>query len=161
MSYCRFVPGFTRHPKRLKCGPISSWLWVCSVDYCMEHLTDGFLDDAVVPSLCSSVVGSALQRAVNNLVAVGSWERVPGGYHVHDYLQHNLSKAQVEADREAGRQRYRKWKSNTSTNAVSNGGTNAVIPDSLGRSVGRTDTSTTSKDDSRHPGPKRIGDLLR
>src|SRR5262245_34184397 len=70
MSFLRFVPGFSRHPKRIKCGPISSWLWVCSADYCMTHLTDGFIDAAMVPTLCPTIVGSALKRAVDNLLAV-------------------------------------------------------------------------------------------
>lgn len=109
MSWVRFVPGFSRHPKRLKSGPISSWLWACSVDHCVEHRTDGFLDAAIIPSLCGALTGSALKRAVENLVAVGSWARVDGGYMVHDFLRHNLSKAQVEEDMELARQRQRRW----------------------------------------------------
>ena len=111
MSWVRFVPGFTRHPKRLKSGPISSWLWACSVDHCMMYLTDGFLDDMAISGLCPTVVGVALKRAVENLVACGSWERVQGGYRVHGYLEHNLSRAQIEADRTTARERYQLWKS--------------------------------------------------
>ena len=111
MSWVRFVPGFTRHPKRLKSGPISSWLWVCSVDHCMTYLTDGFLDEMALSGLCPTVVGVALKRAVENLVACGSWERVESGYRVHGYLEHNLSRAQIEADRTAARERYQLWKS--------------------------------------------------
>jgi hypothetical protein len=110
MAFVRFVPGFTRNPKRIKSGPISSWLWTCSVDYCVEHLTDGFIDDAVVPSLCAGITGSALHRAVNNLVFVGSWERVDGGYRVHDLMQFNPTKDEVEADRAASKRRYQAWK---------------------------------------------------
>lgn len=145
MSYVRFVPGFTRHPKRIKSGPVSSWLWACSVDYCMIHLTDGFLDEAAVPTLCSNITPNALKRATENLLAVGSWERVPGGFKVHDYLRHNLSKAQVEADQEAGRQRYQKWKGNQRRDnavatALDNGATTPKQHDSL--SVCRSDVTT-------------------
>lgn len=148
MSYVRFVPGFSRHPKRLKCGPVSSWLWACSVDYCMEHLTDGFLMVEAVPTLCSTITGSALKRAVDNLVAVGSWQPVDGGYQVHDYLRHNQSKAVVEADREAGRKRYQTWLDKHRSNAVANGPTNAeeTPRQQPSRSIGLSDvTSTTSK----------------
>jgi hypothetical protein len=181
MSWVRFVPGFSRHPKRLKSGPISSWLWVCSVDHCTEYVTDGFLDEAAVPSLCPTIVGAALKRAVDNLVAVGSWEKVEGGYIVHNYLEHNLSKAQVEADRAAARTRYTSWKSrhqrapedgapnavanavaapvsNAVTNAVANAGNNAeatFLP--VSQSVSRT-TKLRSNDGSRHQGaPERRG----
>jgi hypothetical protein len=123
MSWSRLVPGFSRHPKRLKAGPLASWLWICSVDYCTEHLTDGFLPDFCVPTLCPNMRGGNLKRAVDNLLAVGSWELVDGGYRVHDYLKHNQSKSQVESDREAGRQRYHKWKSNE---RVDNEATNGV-----------------------------------
>lgn len=152
MSYVRFVPGFSRHPKRLKCGPVSSWLWACSVDYCMEHLTDGFLMAEAVPTLCSTITGSALKRAVDNLVAVGSWQPVDGGYQVHDYLRHNQSKSQVEADREAGRKRYQHYVDKQRVNAVDNATTNAVANTEKtarrtdSRSIGLSDvTSTTSK----------------
>ena len=118
MSYVRFVPGFSRHPKRLKSGPVSSWLWVCSVDYCLVHLTDGFLDEAAVPTLCSNITPTALNRAVENLISVGSWERVPGGFKVHDYLRHNASKEQVEAERAASRKRYETWQGKRRSNDV-------------------------------------------
>src|SRR5262245_46309499 len=174
MSYCRFVPGFSRHPKRLKSGPISSWLWVCSVDYCLEHLTDGFLDEVAVPALCANITGSALSRAVKNLVAVGSWEPVQGGYIVHDYLRHNPSKKEVEAEREASRQRYHQWRAKQVKEPPKDPPANAVATpldiyrengvataqqqrchgiganESVYLSVYPDVTSTTSKDGSRH-----------
>jgi hypothetical protein len=100
----------------------------------MEFLTDGFLDEASVSGLCPAIVGSALKRAIENLLAVGSWERVPGGYTVHGYLEHNLSKVQVESDRVASRERYRTWKSRQlrsqqrPDNAVANAVDNGVAP---------------------------------
>src|SRR5262245_13273237 len=110
MSYLRFVPGFSRHPKRIRSGPISSRLWMCSVDYCLTHLTDGFIPDEAIPLLTSNLTPSALKRATDNLLAVGSWEKAPGGYLVHDYLMHQPSKADVEADRAASRRRYLTWR---------------------------------------------------
>lgn len=146
MSYVRFVPGFSRHPKRMKCGPVSSWLWACSVDYCMEHLTDGFLMSEAVPTLCSHITGPALKRAVDNLIKVGSWEPVPGGYQVHDYLRHNQSKAQVEADREAGRKRYQSYVDKLRANAVTNGSNNSekIARQQPSRSICLSDVTTTT-----------------
>lgn len=131
MAYIRFNPGFSRHPKRIKSGPVSSWLWACSVDYCGEFLTDGFIEDGAVPGLVPSLVGGALKRCIANLLAVGSWERVNGGYQVHDYLKYNLSKAQVQADQQAGRKRYDRWLTQrrhdeSASNAVDHLPTNAV-----------------------------------
>jgi hypothetical protein len=170
VSWCRFVPGFSRHPKRIKSGPISSWLWICSVDYCTEHLTDGWIDESAVPYLCASITGSALKRAIENLVSIGSWERFAGGFRVHDYLRHNLSKTQVEQDREQARTRYRNWRSQQADNGTGQNAdptplatpfdpppTPLATPKqqrtnrSYGRSVGRVvEKPTTSKTDLSH-----------
>jgi hypothetical protein len=126
MPWSRFEPGFSRHPKRLKVGPIASWLWIASVDHCTEFLTDGFLDDAVVATLCPTLKPTELRRQVEALVAVHSWERIAGGYQVHGYLEHNQSARQVEADRRASRDRYRRWTAQRSDSGVSNGVSNGV-----------------------------------
>jgi uncharacterized phage protein (TIGR02220 family) len=133
MAWSRFEPGFTRHPKRLKCGPISSWLWVCSVDHCTVYRTDGFLEAASVPALVPGLSAGTRKKAVIALLGVGSWEETAGGYRVHGYLEHNLSKAQAEEAAEAGRRRYHRWKdgrnavSNDSPNGATNAYANALV----------------------------------
>jgi len=158
MAYVRFVAGFSRHPKRIKSGPVSSWLWACSVDYCTEFLTDGFIETEAVKTLSAAIVGSALKRAIDNLVAVGSWEVVPGGYKVHDYLKHNLSKAQSEADQEAGRQRYLRWKQRPESNAVTTPldtpPPNAVGQSSPQRVSNTTHSQSVSQSDVKPTTPK-------
>jgi hypothetical protein len=126
MAWSRFEPGFSRHPKRIKAGPVASWLWIASVDHCTEFRTDGFLDDAAVATLCPTLKPAELKRQVEALVAVRSWERVEDGYLVHGYLEHNQSARQVEADRQASKDRYRKWRDQRSDNAVGNAAANGV-----------------------------------
>jgi hypothetical protein len=163
MPYVRFVPGYTSHPKRLKSGPVSSWLWACSVDFCTVHLTDGFLMNEAVPTLCPNITASALKRAVDNLIAVKSWEPVTGGYMVHDYLRHNLSREQAEEDQEQGRQRYYRWADKRRSNAVTNAldqpipnaldqrSPNGVTNDTHSQSVSQLDIKpTTSKGTIAH-----------
>jgi hypothetical protein len=130
MAWSRFEPGFSRHPKRIKVGPVASWLWIASVDHCTEFRTDGFLDDAAVATLCP-MKPADLKRHVGALVGVRSWERVEGGYLVHGYLEHNQSARQIEADRQISRDRYRRWwqrVNNGVSNAVSNAVGNGVGP---------------------------------
>lgn len=126
MAWSRFEPGFSRHPKRIKSGPIASWLFVCSVDHCTEFKTNGFLDAAAVPTLCPGMKTAELKKATAALVAVRSWEPTQGGFTVHGYLEHNPSAEQVEADRTASRERYRRWKDKRSDNSVTNGVGGAV-----------------------------------
>jgi uncharacterized phage protein (TIGR02220 family) len=148
MAWSRFEPGFTRHPKRLKGGPLASWLWVCSVDHCSIYRTDGWLEAASVPSLVPGLSPRALTTAVTVLLAVGSWEEAPGGYRVHGYLEHNPSKAQTEAERDASRQRYQRWRAgaNAVGSGASNGVANALQTDlSVSQSVSSKESKTKSK----------------
>jgi hypothetical protein len=112
MSWSRFEPGFSRHIKRVKGGPVASWLWACSVDHCTVYRTDGFLDAAAVPTLDPAIRGPQLKRCVEILVAVKSWVPVEGGYMVHGYLDCNVTAERVEKDRQAARDRYQRWQDN-------------------------------------------------
>lgn len=110
MAYVRFEPGFSRHPKRLKEGPVAAWLWACSVDYCVEHLTDGFLIAEAVPSLVPGLSKRERERCVSALLDTKAWELSPGGYQVHDFGHHQVSATEVRADRDAGKRRARAWR---------------------------------------------------
>jgi len=153
MAWSRLEPGCTQHVKRVKSGPIPSWVWICCIDYSTVHLTDGFVDSAALPGLCPALRPAQLKRAIQTLVEVGSLERVAGGVKVHGYLDHNSSRAEVETDRQAARRRFDRWKdkqrgSDTVGNGAApplptqhpNGG--ATDP-SVGRSVSQSvDTKT-------------------
>ena len=143
MAWSRLEPGFSRHVKRLKSGPVASWLWVCSIDYCTEFLTDGFLDEAVIPTLCPRMKLSEVRKAIDTLLAVKSWERAAGGYMVHGYLEHNPRAEQVEADRRAARKRYRRWKDKQDGNAVGDAVDNGV-GDGVGNGAAATPTVSRS-----------------
>lgn len=181
MPWSRFEPGFTRHPKRLKCGPLASWLWTCSVDHCTEYRTDGFLDRASVPGLVPGLSSAVLKKCVQSLVDVHSWEwdASRGGYLVHGYLEHNLTAQQVESDRESSRRRYRTWKSNAAgrgdanavANAVSDGATAAqqtLYPNGPRQSVSQSvsqkppglDVDVDLAREVSHPGSDRIAHAM-
>jgi hypothetical protein len=74
------------------CGlPLASrWLLVGFWCYCGQHLTDGF-----VPATIWRANGRARER--QPLIDAGFAELVDGGYQMHDYLEHQRSRAQVEA----------------------------------------------------------------
>lgn len=68
--------------------------------YCGQHLTDGFVRDAKWRQFGTATIRARLlERALA--------ERVPGGYQMHDYLDHQRSRAEVmdlkEKRAEAGR----------------------------------------------------------
>src|SRR5262245_51396442 len=111
MAWVRFDPGFTRHKKRLKSSLAMNWLWVCGVDYAVEHLTDGHLPREALSTLSPLVQGRALRDATDALVTVGAWTSDAEGYLIHHFLDYQPSAADVRQQREAGKQRARDWRS--------------------------------------------------
>jgi hypothetical protein len=91
MAYIQVEASVRTHKKFLKVGPAASWLWLCGVGYCQDGLTDGF-----IPAEALKYLGvKAPSSLKDQLVAVGLWDEAPGGWLVHDYLQHNKSAAAV------------------------------------------------------------------
>lgn len=104
MSWVKIDDGFYDHPKVMALlenentlGYAALGLFTLGLSYCGRHLTDGFVPAKIV---------KGVRRLADLLVRYGFWVIADGGYGVHDYLQRNPSRAQVEADRE----RVKNWK---------------------------------------------------
>src|SRR6185312_11444594 len=74
----------------------SRWTLIELWCHCGQYLTDGFVRDAVWRRL-----GTANAR--RQLLEHDLAHRVPGGYQMHDYLEHQRSRAEVEDLREKRR----------------------------------------------------------
>jgi hypothetical protein len=83
-------------------------LWSAARDYANRASTDGFIPDVCLRSLTpmdkkrARVVADALVGARPPGYASGLWERVEGGYQIHDFLKYNESRASkaAKADQE-------------------------------------------------------------
>src|SRR5687767_7652776 len=95
MAWMRIDDRVRTHPKIVSAGPGASWFWFCGIGYCREHLTDGFIPDGMMASLCPGVGLAAARNHASKLVEVRLWHRKPGGYEVHDFLEWNPSRASV------------------------------------------------------------------
>ncbi|CAM5249578.1 hypothetical protein SGLAM104S_01591 [Streptomyces glaucescens] len=116
--------GFDTHPKVRKAGNAAVGLFVRLGVHATKHLTEGHLDGDIV-----TAYGTA--ATIRKLLAVGMLH-APGhgcprcpqpaadGYYIHDYLDYNKSRAQIEAAREAARKRQQKGRDNARRNR--NGG---------------------------------------
>jgi len=107
-----FERNVRNHPKVVQAGPLASWLWFAGISYADDYATDGFIPTEAVPTLANFqgcfvpdpaaptavVVVDPLQLA-ERLVRVRLWERVEGGFQVHDFLEHNESRADRERQR--------------------------------------------------------------
>jgi hypothetical protein len=105
MTWIKLDDAFDQHPKLLEVGPVAAWVFVRSLCYSGRNLTDGLITRAVARELAGS--GPKAQRAVSALVAARLWEMTTGGYAIHDYLDYQPSRSDVEklrrAKAEAGR----------------------------------------------------------
>lgn len=110
--------GFATHPKILAAGPIALAVQIRALCYSGRYLTDGFIPDGVASSLFTGMERIGLEVAgvreadgkqlvgmgmdadeidwAAHMVEHGLWEMVQGGYLIHDYLDYNLSKKQVQ-----------------------------------------------------------------
>ena len=99
MTWVKLDDRFPDHPKVLALGDDYERglaLHVRGLCYAAGNLTDGF-----VPARAFREDVAIAAR----LVAVGLWKEVAGGYLIHDFLDFNKSKAQVEKEREEWRAR--------------------------------------------------------
>jgi hypothetical protein len=101
------------HPKFVAAKNAALGLWVRAGGYAAQHLTDG-----IVPGVIAKMYGTPAQ--VRKLVEVGLWHEhghtcphpkcprpAPGDYAIHDYLEYNPTRRDVQArrDREADKKR--------------------------------------------------------
>jgi hypothetical protein len=94
VSWVRIDDRAPEHRKQLAAGAVASWLWVCGLAYAnRQPARDGFVPAAVLPMLYP-IPGVTKQAA--RLVDAGLWERVEGGFQIHDYLDFQPSRAEVE-----------------------------------------------------------------
>lgn len=115
MAFARTETGVLNHPKFVGLDPGAIGLWALGNAYCWDQLTDGFIPAEQVPRLLSWVPPKRVMAWAAALVAAtcngrfprGLWESVPGGYQVHDWLDHNPPASKIIADRDAARERMR------------------------------------------------------
>jgi hypothetical protein len=106
MAWVKIDDQAPRNGKMLKAGPAACWLWVCGIAHSQSQLTDGFISVDALPMI--GVAGTArAKRLADALVTVGLFDAAEGGYRVHDYLDHNPSKASVLAKRAEDAERKR------------------------------------------------------
>ncbi len=101
MPWFKIDDNFWGSTKRMACTPDAIGLWTTAGSWCSQQLTDGFVPKHVLPVLGGTA------RLAQKLVSVGLWEEVDDGWHFHDWSDYQPTKAAVEADRSAARERMR------------------------------------------------------
>jgi len=95
-------PDFYDHPKVLGMSDAAVSLWTRAGSYSVAKSTDGFVAEAVLVHALRSTL-----EVADELVQRGLWRRRKGGFQFHEWDARNLTRARIEADREADRDRKR------------------------------------------------------
>jgi len=106
-NWIKFSVDFADHPKALGLSAESCWMYVCGLSYSAKYFTDGRIPKAQLTRL-SNVRSAA--RCTEALISAGLWKWSSCGQSVviHDYLEWQTSKAEVEEIREKSRLRQEK-----------------------------------------------------
>jgi hypothetical protein len=85
------------HRKYRRLSDAALGLWVRGSCYANEYLTDGRLDDDFVET---ELVTRSRKQLASELVERGLWHQDGGEYVIHDHLDYNPSREQVEVRKE-------------------------------------------------------------
>ena len=96
MAYTNTDYSFWTNPKIRSAGRDAAFLYIAGNGFCNEYLTDGFISDTDIETVAFNAFQRQPKKAVESLVRAGLWDRVPGGYMIHDYLDYNKSKQEIE-----------------------------------------------------------------
>lgn len=96
MPWANLDDQFPTHPKVVGLSDAAFRLHVAGICYSAKYLTDGLIDVTAVPLLMPKY----RERSLEELMSRGLWICHGPVYEIHDYLDWNRSRAQVEAERE-------------------------------------------------------------
>ena len=106
MTWVKIDDSFPNHPKIIGLSDRAFRVHISGLCYCGTYLTDGFIPFAAVEAL----VKEPEYKPTDELEAVGLWIRTDKGFQIHDYLEHQTSKSQVESKRENAKERVKRFR---------------------------------------------------
>src|SRR5690606_25592436 len=111
------------NPKVLAAGVDGFALDVAAIAYSSRFRTDGFIADHALPALFPPLRNPG--RVADRLVEVGRWNRVEGGWMIHDFLEYQpsatdqaeLSRKRADAGKRGGKASGRARRTNSEATA--------------------------------------------
>lgn len=131
MAWVRLDDQFPDHPKLAAAGPVAGWVYVSGLCYAARYLTDGFVPETIALRFAGSS-----PEILANLVEASLFDRVNGGYQIHDFLDYNPPAGKVKAERDAAKARMQR------KNAPKQGASSEIQP-KFGRNSGEIQPSRT------------------
>lgn len=96
MPYLNLDDNYADHPKVDALSDGAFRLHTAGLLYASKHLTDGYVPAHRVPRL----IRTYRPRLLAELMTTCLWKPADAGYTIHDYLDWNRSREQIEVDRE-------------------------------------------------------------
>jgi hypothetical protein len=98
VPWLRIDDHMVEHPKLVEVGGDAGWLHLCAMSWSARHGTDGFVPDGIVLRVSDrrqpAKLAVALERA-------RLWERVEGGFQIHDWAEYQPSAYETKSRRES------------------------------------------------------------
>jgi hypothetical protein len=107
MTWVRLDDGFAEHEKILGLSDRAFRLHVAALCYSARNLTEGVISELALRSVGANANLSRPKSTASTLVTAGLWEKEGDGFRIHDYLDYNPAKADVERERQQARDRMR------------------------------------------------------
>ena len=101
MPWFKIDDAFHGHPKVMELSPAAVGIWTLAGTWCANYLTDGEIKAAVVRRF------GATDDMIRELVEAGLWIDVGGAYQFKDWAEYQPLKEEVEAERNAARERMK------------------------------------------------------
>lgn len=159
MAWARIDDSIIDHPKILEAGEDARDLFVIAIVWCNKHLTDGRIPKAALGVLSQK---RTAQKNAEALVRVGLWRDEGDHWQVHDYLDWNPSRADVERQRKASAERMRKSRERR---AQKERATDTLVSPMLRRNIFATDTTVAAPTPlhsvNNPPSPRIGGGIVR
>ncbi len=120
MAWARIDDNFFNHPKVRKSGKDAIIFYVAALCHCNAFLTEGFIADDMLDLVGMQAFQRRPKELADRLVECDLLDRVEGGYLIHDFLDYNYSRTQIEEIKskrsDAGKQGGRPAKANEKQN---------------------------------------------
>lgn len=128
MPWVKLDDRFPSHRKIALLPDRAFRLHVSALCWASENLTDGRVTDREL-GLVAKIRN--VKATAQQLADAGVWDRVEGGWAIHDYLDYNPSREQVLAERKKNAERQERFRrrKNGKPTPPSNGSSNGVTPE--------------------------------
>jgi 5-methylcytosine-specific restriction endonuclease McrA len=101
VAWYRTDNDYYEHPKFDELTLAAESVWHRGIAWSHRNMTDGYIRTRKAVELASKAndLGLTFESLADELVGAGLWEVVEGGYQIHDYLEYQDSKSEVEEKR--------------------------------------------------------------